>query len=386
MITLEKYNKLAEENEYITKTTFDVGGRKFHSFNYSSLFDKDFYQKDGYYQECRGLTFDDEDGDLIIRPFKKFYNLNENPKSYENCFDWDRVLAVTEKKDGCMINPIIIKSQIYFKTKSSVSDEAKICQEWYEKHPKREELRKAILKICRKFYTPIFEFVSPGKHVLECKEPQLYFICMRGLFLGDIIFSRQNPLIENMVNVLGCDIELKFKDLKGEELLNSIKQYQKENETEEGVVVYFNDGKMVKCKTDWYFKLHKIFGIEYDKRYFDYYFENKIDDVRSLCNTNKLYERIKKIDDIEEFIKFYLSNMENKIIETLDYVKDEIDRKSYYMKVKNLLKDEDFSDILVSICMMFFNKSGVCIKETLIKMITFNKKNVDKIYKAYSQH
>ncbi len=250
MLNYELYETLRKKDSNITKHTSVVGGRTIHSYVCLNK-DKDFWQKDWDYQECNGITFCDDDNDLISRPLTKIYTLNENPTVLETELNWDNVEAVTQIIEGCMIAPIVVNSQLYFKTKTGITEETKICQDWYENHPKKEELRKAILRICRRYYTPIFQFVYQDNHTKQHIEPRLYFITMRGLILGDEIIKRNHPLIKDVIDVLGYDIKFKFQGLKGQELLQAIKKYQQEIENESGVIVFFKNRKKVKCLTNW---------------------------------------------------------------------------------------------------------------------------------------
>ena len=379
MLNHEKYEDLIKIDKNVFKSTFKIQDREFYAYRYG-IIDKDYYKKGWVYKECRGITFDEE-GDLISRPFQKFYNLNENPLNTEENFDWDNVTGCTEKIDGCLINVIVVRSQIYFKTKSGVNtDEAILCQAWYENHPKKEELRQAILRMCRRFYTPIFEFVYPNKHILDYgKEAKLYFIAMRGIVMGDVLIDRKLTLIKDVVNVLGYDIKFKFEGLKGQKLLQAIKKYQKENTTEEGVVVYFSDGKMVKCKTDWYFRLHSIFGINQDKQFFKFYFDKKLDDVKTVCRNNNFDTKLETIDKIENFIYEYITALVSKIENVLKCDID-VDRRKYYEYIEKSFKDEVFSKILISIAMKVYTYKDVNIQYELFNMLKNKKYNIDILY------
>lgn len=58
--------------------------------------------------ECRGLVFDNN-GDLVSRPFHKFFNLGERENTLQSNIDWSRPHLVMPKLDGCFHNSSRIK-------------------------------------------------------------------------------------------------------------------------------------------------------------------------------------------------------------------------------------------------------------------------------------
>ena len=63
--------------------------------------------------ECRGIKFD-ADGNLLARPFQKFFNLGERPEGMPQDLDWSRPHRVLEKLDGTMIHPARLEGDIVF--------------------------------------------------------------------------------------------------------------------------------------------------------------------------------------------------------------------------------------------------------------------------------
>ena len=56
-------------------------------------------------RECRGLIFD-EYGNLISRPYHKFFNVGEKAETQSNKIDLTQPHVILEKLDGSMIRPI----------------------------------------------------------------------------------------------------------------------------------------------------------------------------------------------------------------------------------------------------------------------------------------
>ena len=66
-------------------------------------------------RECRGLIFG-LDGQLISRPYHKFFNVNENAFTQFGDLDFTDA-EYFDKVDGSMITSIMVNDQVYFKTK-----------------------------------------------------------------------------------------------------------------------------------------------------------------------------------------------------------------------------------------------------------------------------
>ena len=386
---ISEFKKIVKDETYIVEHEFQIEDQKFYSYRYILLL-SDYWKQNEYYQECRGITFD-KNGNIVSRPFKKFYNLNENPSNTKESFDWNNVAAIYEKIDGCLISTLIVNNKVYFKTKAdNETDEAKDCQEWFNNHLKKEELSSAIKIAHHLNYTPIFEFVSPHRHLLGYKEFNLYFLCLRNNITGELLFERTNPLVAEIVKNLNVDIENKketiFKDLSGEELLKSIENYQENTEQEEGVVVYFNDGKVVKCKTKWFFEVKNLIGNEKIEQYIRLYLTKELDDFKALCITYNLdSSRLVEIEKVELFMDRLLIELSD-IIYNLSIYK--LSRKEYYLNTSEILEGNKFKNIILGILMKNYGKE--INKEEIIKQLystLLNKlKNLKLLEDIYSEY
>ena len=58
-------------------------------------------------RECRGITFRLDTGDLISRPFHKFFNINEKPFTQAAKIDWQNIIYISEKIDGVLAVPVL---------------------------------------------------------------------------------------------------------------------------------------------------------------------------------------------------------------------------------------------------------------------------------------
>lgn len=67
-------------------------------------------------RECRGLIFD-ADGNLMSRPFHKFFNVNERAETQTHEINMSQPHVIMEKMDGSMIRPILVDGYLRLATK-----------------------------------------------------------------------------------------------------------------------------------------------------------------------------------------------------------------------------------------------------------------------------
>jgi len=80
-------------------------------------------------REGRGLIFD-RDGNLMSRPFHKFFNVNEREETQTHVVDMSQPHVIMEKMDGSMIRPILVDGYLRLATKMGVTDVAMQAETW----------------------------------------------------------------------------------------------------------------------------------------------------------------------------------------------------------------------------------------------------------------
>ena len=232
-------------------------------------------------RECRGLIFDKE-GNLISRPFHKFFNVNERPETQSSEIDISAPHTIMEKMDGSMIRPVPLNGSFRLGTKMGVTDIA----EDAEKLLNEERIQFIEIMIADN-KTPIFEYVAPDNQiVLPYETADLVLLAIRDNLNGEYIpFNRHVPL--NVVPVYGSVNE-------------SLSDYivkARERENREGDIIRFADGHMIKIKNDWYVRIHKTKDlIRSDRNIADIIVNEQLDDVLPLLDaadleTVRAYER-----------------------------------------------------------------------------------------------
>lgn len=234
-------------------------------------------------RECRGLIFD-ADGNLMSRPFHKFFNVGERVETQANAIDISREHVIMEKMDGSMIRPILVDGYLRLATKMGVTNVAMQAEEWlasqdvYRKEWMWQQIQNGI--------TPIFEWVSPfNQIVLAYEEADLVYLGSRNNVTGDYFNQGFAPFTH-------CR---RYGSMDGN-IVDYIDR-QRGKEGREGDIIRFSDGHMLKIKSDWYVRIHKTLDrITFDRNIVDLIINEEVDDVIPMLPTAQV-NRIRKYEE-----------------------------------------------------------------------------------------
>lgn len=205
-------------------------------YNYSQA-----TQYEGYWDNvtlsCRGLVMTD-DGEIVARPFKKFFNLEEGKHKPTPTF------SVYEKVDGSLGILFWYQDQWILASRGSfTSDQAIKGWEILQRYP-YENLDKAC--------TWMFEILYPENRIVVNYGDREDMILLGGILTN-------------------TDIEVKLHGTKLEDAFNVVKKYDFDIESNsleelkelgwdnsEGFVIRFSDGGKCKIKFEDYVRLHRI--------------------------------------------------------------------------------------------------------------------------------
>ena len=219
-------------------------------------------------RECRGLIFD-RDGNLMSRPFHKFFNINEREETQTNVVDMSQPHVIMEKMDGSMIRPILVDGYLRLATKMGVTNVAMDAEVWLAAQD--PSLKEWMRRCVEHGITPLFEWISPfNQIVLAYEEADLVYLGSRNNLTGQYHFSRRNDMPFTKVPQYGS-VEGNIADYIAR---------QREAEGREGDIIRFADGHMVKVKNDWYVRIHKtVDRIVFDRNIVDLIINEEVDDV-----------------------------------------------------------------------------------------------------------
>ena len=194
---------------------------------YEDLFDEITLQ-------CRGLVTD-EDGEVVGRPFKKFFNLSEGKHIPTPDF------TVAAKMDGSLGILFYHKGDWVMATRGSFTSEQAV--------KGFELLQKYRYKDLPKDCTFLFEIIYPENRIVcQYEFEDVVLLGMINTKNGD-----EYSIYDNNLDKLGFNLVKRYDGVKDYTLL---KDMIKDNE--EGFVVRFFNGDRVKIKGDEYVRLHKI--------------------------------------------------------------------------------------------------------------------------------
>ena len=190
--------------------------------------------------QTRGLVTDN-DGNIIVHPFKKFFNIEEGKHTPTEEFE------VYEKMDGSLGILFFYEGKWIVVTRGSFTSDQSV---------KAQELlrSKYIVESIPKGYATLFEIIYPENRIVVNygDEEKLVVLGMTSRVSGKEM--DYNSLL-NVHNESGMSVVKKYDGIKD---YKQLKEMVKNDQ--EGFVVKFSNGDRVKVKGVEYLRLHKIMG------------------------------------------------------------------------------------------------------------------------------
>lgn len=225
-------------------------------------------------RELRGIAFDTETGQIVSRPFHKFFNVGEREGVTYEDFDLRFPHVIMEKLDGSMIRPIPTRDGIRWGTKMGITDVAMMAETFVADKPHYLELARAAMG---GMFTPIFEYCGrDNRIVIDHPVARMPLLAIRHNTTGNYMSydAVKDFGARYGVEVVGVDGSLKsISDIRG--YVESLRQQT----GIEGVVIDFG-GHKVKSKTDEYLMFHRGKEMLHSERHLlGLVFEDAVDDV-----------------------------------------------------------------------------------------------------------
>lgn len=286
--------------------------------NYNVMFEDSF--DCNIRRECRGIIFDSKTGEILRRPFHKFFNVNERDETQDHVIDLSRPHTILEKLDGSMIAPFYADGVMVFGTKMGATDVAKPVEDFVNANPKYIEFSAMSIE---RGYTPIFEWCSRKQRiVLDYKEDQLILTAMRHIKGGSYISFDDMESIYAIPN----DIPV-VRRFEPQTDMKAFLDYVRDLEDLEGFVVRFDDGHMLKLKCHWYLQIHKAKeAILQDRNIVELILEEHLDDVKAHLPQEDR-DRLNKFEnDFNVAVKDVAATI---LAEIIDLNQRDIDRKTF---------------------------------------------------------
>ena len=244
------------------------------SFEDTFLWDENDPVGSAVRRECRGLIFDIGTGNLISRPYHKFFNVGEKEETQLNKINLYEPHVVLEKLDGSMIRPILTPEGFRLATKAGITDVAMNAEVFIADKPHYDTF---IRKCIQKGTTPLFEWVSrKNRIVVDYPEDQLILTGMRDKTTGCYVYYDAMLKYATAWNI---PVVKAVNGLPVQNINLFVKQVR-EWDDGEGVVLRFDTGHMVKVKADDYVLRHKSKdSISQEKNVLQTIIEGSVDDL-----------------------------------------------------------------------------------------------------------
>lgn len=188
---------------------------------------------------CRGLVTMDETGEVVARPFKKFFNMEEGKHIPTEKYD------VYKKMDGSLIIAFYFQGSWIFASRGSfTSDQAKAASKLFYQEYGSMGMNPDT--------TYLFEFTAPWNRIVVDPGNREELTLLGGIRTEDGVEAPWYHL--DYVSLLnGIPLVQKY---------DAIEDYTKLKEmihdNEEGYVIRFSNGDRCKIKGEEYLRLHKI--------------------------------------------------------------------------------------------------------------------------------
>ena len=379
--TLEEcWEKVNACEAFYAKEGVAPDGREYVVFNYRLASYEDFKNHDA--RELRGLMFlkDEKFGTWETFPMlPKFWNVNENEYTlYDNIKGWE-VESIANKEDGSLIAfvPSVGDESILARTKMSFDNEqAKMAQELYkEKYGK--EFAFVVLALYHDFDVILyFELVSPkNRIVLKYGESELRLISGRFRKSGEILSKESLEDIHNIFQDYG--VPVKLAEHEENRSLEELLEERKHIENKEGWVIKFKNGDLVKLKTEWYVREHKIRdGLNFPNAIIEMVLNETIDDLLSELEPGS-EERV-FVEEIVEKVDHYFNHVVKYVEEKKKEYEEMGDRKEFALKNK----DNPYFGLV----MQALNKDTEEVVKNHISRETNKKEKAEKFLENISFH
>jgi len=293
---------------------------------------------------CRGLVTWNETGEIVARPFKKFWNFEENQHTATDSFD------VFEKMDGSLIVAFSFWGMWIAASRGSfTSDQALAAQTLLN------GMKTNVMNIGA---TYLFEYTSPANRIVVDYGSEEKLTLLAAITTDNEVEAPYESL-QYAARVLGCDVVKKYDGVKDFNVLKNMVA-----DDAEGFVIRFTNGDRMKIKGEEYFRLHKIMTEISTKRVWEYLKDGTDIEVMLDNVPDEFYNKIKVY--IKELKYYYMVAAEqigklfDNYLENRNY---DLGTPQEYSKFVNL-QDKQAQGVLWK---MYYNKDYSEIIWNLIK-------------------
>lgn len=338
-----------------------------YTFNAPETFPPVVDRETSILREMRGLVFDKSSGRVISRRFHKFFNYGEKEESKD--IDLNREHYILQKLDGSMITPFLLNDKLVWGSKMGITDVSRQVEVFVKDNLDHLSIYH-LIDLLSHGNTPIFEWVSrKQKIILDYPEDSLILTAIRNNSTGE--YYSYKDMLEFSIQMNVPCVSMHTLSYKNVELLHESVKSEVDNE---GWVVRYTDGHMVKMKSDWYVTLHKTKEyIDSEKNIVESYINNSIDDLLPLLQESDKERVTRYVNQLtknllsysEELLSFrrgVMANFPSKKEFAINSTEDSF-KRNYIFALWDCVNDD-----------MLRDRTNSWILEIISKNISSNKK------------
>jgi T4 RnlA family RNA ligase len=281
--------------------------------------------EDAIRRECRGITFDLESGDIIRRPYHKFFNINEIAETQTGLIDTGDSHVILEKMDGSMFAPFLLNGEILWGTKMGVTEISEPARVFVRENAGYTKLARTLL---HDGFTPIFEWCSrTNRIVIDHPVDRLVLTAVRNMVTGEYMSYAD---MEKAAFLTGVPVVGVYDSIAD---VDKFIEHTRALDDSEGHVMRFADGHMLKFKSSWYCDVHSMKDrVSSERKTVKMILNNEIDDIKSFLNDFDV-ARLNRYE--EEFGIALRADVERTVNEFNDLVARHVTRKEFALTVAN---------------------------------------------------
>jgi RNA ligase len=290
--------------------------------------------------QCRGLVTDDE-GNVVARPFRKFFNIEEGRHNSTKDF------RVYEKMDGSLIIAFYYNDEFVVASRGSfTSDQAEAARLIFDK------LKTIPLP---REYTYMFEFTAPWNRIVVDygRGERLTLLGIQNTETGEEL---PMGMVVEVLNSFYPALEKPFLEVKEYDNVDDysvLKNLVKDNQ--EGFVIHFSNGDRCKIKGEEYIRLHGIM---------------------TNASTTSVWEVLKNQDSMEQYLQEVPDEFYEKIKTYKQSLEDEYwEIASKVKSIFNTIYEDGMSAREFSTEVRYLDKAyqGLLWSQFNVKMINYSE-------------
>lgn len=282
--------------------------------------------------ECRGIAFD-EAGQIVSRPLHKFFNVGEkewlSPEKLLAREAAGDIAAVLEKIDGSMIASCYSNDQLHWRSKKAFNSDVVRLAKDYLADPANAHITVFTERLASSGYTVIFELTHPQARIVVAQDkPQMRVLHIRHNITGEYVLLDAAHMAHGLIREYGIPVVQRFDGMRLADLLASLEAMQQQ----EGYVIQFKSGDMVKVKCPWYVRLHRSITFLRERDIAVLALNEELDDVKGALKEAGI--DLTAVNEVESRLKAKLLGYETEIEQV--YAQDkELERKDFAIKHKS---------------------------------------------------